>query len=118
VPLPICDITGRRFGALVAVRRLGRRGKRSLWLCRCDCGREVEAVLDALACGRRTSCGCRPGRRRGPPPSPERQRRDRDIAAARSRGETFQAIAGRYGITAERVRQIVEAQRCRCARTG
>jgi hypothetical protein len=45
-------------------------------------------------------------------------RRDRDIAAARSRGETFQATADRYGLSHQRVQQIVRDERRRLARKG
>jgi DNA-directed RNA polymerase sigma subunit (sigma70/sigma32) len=34
--------------------------------------------------------------------------RDRDIAVARGKGETLQAIGYRFGLTRERVRQIVD----------
>jgi hypothetical protein len=34
--------------------------------------------------------------------------RDKQIAAAVARGETFEAVGNRYGITRERVRQIAE----------
>jgi hypothetical protein len=44
--------------------------------------------------------------------------RDREIAAARSRGETYRAIAARYGLTHQRVQQIVRDERRRCARKG
>jgi hypothetical protein len=43
-------------------------------------------------------------------------RRDREIAAARSRGETLQAMAGRYGLSRQRVDQIVREQKRRRAR--
>ena len=38
----IVDITGERFGRLVAVERLGRlgKGKSSFWRCLCDWGTE------------------------------------------------------------------------------
>ena len=45
MPLPL-DLTGRRFGRLVVLRREGyvQFGRRvAAWLCRCDCGRE-EAI--------------------------------------------------------------------------
>ena len=38
------DITGLRFGKLTAVRPTKERSRRgsTVWLCRCDCGREVK----------------------------------------------------------------------------
>ena len=43
------DITGQRFGRLVAVRRTGEmRQRSSVWECRCDCGEQpgVKGLLD------------------------------------------------------------------------
>lgn len=47
------DITGKRFGKLTVIRRTdyGR------WLCRCDCGNEVEFLTYKLTSGNNTSCG-------------------------------------------------------------
>ena len=53
------DLTGQRFGRLVAVERLDRkRGNSYLWRCKCDCGSETEAAVNALISGNTTSCGC------------------------------------------------------------
>lgn len=56
------DITGQRFGRLVAIHPAGMRknGKYSLvqWLCQCDCGQKRIAVGHALRRGRIISCGC------------------------------------------------------------
>lgn len=57
------DITGQRFGKLVAVKRLPTRlspsgRKYSVWLCQCDCGKQVEARLNNLTEGTKRSCGC------------------------------------------------------------
>lgn len=54
------DITGQRFGRLVAVKRVGADGDRqSLWLMKCDCGCECVKSLHHLTSGMVTSCGCR-----------------------------------------------------------
>ena len=48
------DLAGQRFGKLIAVRRLDeKRGRNAsyLWLCRCDCGREIKASTDNLLKG-------------------------------------------------------------------
>ncbi|MBN1827718.1 MAG: hypothetical protein JW884_01050 [Deltaproteobacteria bacterium] len=50
---PRIDITGRRFGRLVAVRY--ERGK---WICRCDCGALTTAMVTSLRKGLKKSCGC------------------------------------------------------------
>ena len=57
------DITGERFGRLVALFPLKRfkteRGKtRSTWLCQCKCGNVKEIQLDYLIGGKTKSCGC------------------------------------------------------------
>lgn len=53
------DITGERFGRLVATKRLqsGTNGG-ARWLCLCDCGSETSTYLSNLASGRTASCGC------------------------------------------------------------
>lgn len=55
------DLTGLRFGRLLALERTGGRDyKGSLhWRCRCDCGRFCVVTEDALARGKTVSCGCR-----------------------------------------------------------
>lgn len=54
------DLTGQRFGKLTAVSRiLGER--RTLWLCRCDCGKETHVRMESLVYWSRhssRSCGC------------------------------------------------------------
>lgn len=53
------DITGRRFGMLVALEPTGETlGGSTVWRCRCDCGGEVCAPLHQLSAGYRKSCGC------------------------------------------------------------
>lgn len=54
------DITGRRVGALVAVRPTRQTLRHSIvWVWQCDCGREVRASLDKVLYAGRRSCGCR-----------------------------------------------------------
>jgi hypothetical protein len=52
------DITGQRFGRLVALYQTGERGKDRgvVWRVRCDCGCEFEATTKYL--GSIKSCGC------------------------------------------------------------
>lgn len=54
------DISGKRFGRLTALQPTGERSARgcTLWLCRCDCGKEIKADLGELTSGNRKSCGC------------------------------------------------------------
>ena len=52
------DLTGRRFGRLIALEYAGRQGRKTLWRCRCDCGKEVVVQRSSLISGNTTSCGC------------------------------------------------------------
>lgn len=54
------DISGMRFGKLTAVRPTSERdsGGSTVWLCRCDCGKEARVPLVQLTAGYRKSCGC------------------------------------------------------------
>ena len=53
------DLTGKRFGRLVALEPTKERRKSSVvWRCRCDCGREAECETENLTRGKVRSCGC------------------------------------------------------------
>lgn len=53
------DITGQRFGRLVAIERVGANArKQALWHFRCDCGGEKVAVASEVKRGSTQSCGC------------------------------------------------------------
>lgn len=56
------DITGRRFGRLIAIKFTGSTdngdGRRSQWLCVCDCGTKKIARWHDLRRGSVKSCGC------------------------------------------------------------
>jgi hypothetical protein len=67
------DISGQRFGMLVVLKfshfseapnvNGRKKGRRTHWLCQCDCGNEVTRRKDALNSGRALdtkymSCGC------------------------------------------------------------
>lgn len=58
-PGSFLNIAGERYGRLAAIRRT-RQGPRreSYWLCRCDCGNEIEISLSNLRTGNSASCGC------------------------------------------------------------
>lgn len=58
------DLTGQRFGRLVALTPSERRANREVyWLCQCDCGKQTEIVGSSLRLGRSRSCGCMNGER-------------------------------------------------------
>ena len=52
------NLTGQRFGKLVAVQRLENRNGRTVWLCRCDCGQTKAVQSNNLKSGKVKSCGC------------------------------------------------------------
>lgn len=54
------DLTGRRFGRLIALRPDGTRDKfgNVMWICQCDCGNVVTASRQVLTAGYKKSCGC------------------------------------------------------------
>lgn len=54
------DITGQRFGKLVAIEPTAERRYGSVvWRCKCDCGGEINAPARLLKHGDIISCGCR-----------------------------------------------------------
>jgi hypothetical protein len=52
------DITGQRFGRLVVIRYSKTVSKNALWICKCDCGKEIEVRGTKLRNGWTQSCGC------------------------------------------------------------
>lgn len=51
------DITGQTFGKLTVIRRSITVKQRILWLCRCECGVELDIIGGNLTRGLSTSCG-------------------------------------------------------------
>ena len=54
------DLTGQRFGKLVVLHKSEEKSASHgcVWLCKCDCGKEVLASTSALNSGKKKSCGC------------------------------------------------------------
>lgn len=52
------NLTGQRFERLVVIGGNGSKGRKTLWSCRCDCGREIIAATSNLRSGNTESCGC------------------------------------------------------------
>lgn len=53
------DITGNRYGSLVAIKRIENNlQKHTRWLFRCDCGNEHAANTADVKAGKTRSCGC------------------------------------------------------------
>lgn len=58
------NLIGQRFGKLTVIRKADEKktygGKEYVaWVCKCDCGNEVEVITSALKNGNTTSCGCK-----------------------------------------------------------
>ena len=58
----IRDLTGNRFGRLVAVEVAGRKKYKNctiiLWRCLCDCGNSITTTSPSLTNGYTKSCWC------------------------------------------------------------
>lgn len=52
------DLTGQRFGKLIAIERQPRAGQKTHYLCQCDCGNQVSIDGVNLKRGLTKSCGC------------------------------------------------------------
>ena len=51
------DLTGRRFGSLVAIKSVVHKG-RLCWECVCDCGGSTTVMTSNLTRGNSKTCGC------------------------------------------------------------
>lgn len=60
---PKRDISGQRFGHLVAIRPTSSPTLPTRWLCQCDCGAQHSAAISNLTSGHVKSCGCQRFRR-------------------------------------------------------
>jgi hypothetical protein len=52
------DLTGEKFGRLLALERAQSRHNRATWLCVCDCGKRKVVLGRSLRIGKTKSCGC------------------------------------------------------------
>lgn len=53
------DVTGLRFGRLIAIEPTDKRQRNSVvWRCQCDCGEIAEVNVTSLKSGGTRSCGC------------------------------------------------------------
>lgn len=57
--MPTKNITGNRYGRLIALEQVGKtKTGNALWRCKCDCGKEVIVLSILLRKGETKSCGC------------------------------------------------------------
>ena len=54
------DLTGKRFGKLIALYPIysGLKNEHTKWHCKCDCGNECDIDMGNLRSGKSQSCGC------------------------------------------------------------
>jgi len=52
------DLTGNTSFYLTAIEESGKRGKSTMWRCRCKCGKITSVAVDAFTGGNVKSCGC------------------------------------------------------------
>ncbi len=53
------DLTNHQYAQLTVISHVGNIGKRSQWLCQCDCGNTTIVDATNLRRGSTKSCGCR-----------------------------------------------------------
>lgn len=54
----LIDLTGQKFGRLTVIERAENKGRRTTWLCVCDCGNKTVSYAETLRRGDTKSCGC------------------------------------------------------------
>ena len=56
----LIDLTGRKFGRLIVIKRVypNTKWRQVRWLCKCDCGKENIVTTNGLRSGFIQSCGC------------------------------------------------------------
>lgn len=104
------DISGRRFGKLVAIESVGVRGNARLWRCACDCGGERVARLGDIKAGMTISCGCAAKDKHVYMPQAAR---DRGAALGHARRARLKGAGGRF--TPTQIQALGKKQRWRCA---
>lgn len=110
------DISGERFGRLLALNRAGSANGRIQWLCRCDCGTEVLRPSKNLTNGTAVSCGCRKNEPGKGDPLTSQFIRDRAGAYSHQRRATLRGVGGSF--TAEQIADLLKKQRGKCPWCG
>ena len=84
------DLSKMKFEHLTVIRKLEKHEReieKNIWLCRCDCGKEIQVSTDKLKNNKNCSCGCIPQKRNCKP---------------RKHGLTKSRIANIYGLMVAR----------------
>ena len=56
--IPYDEIPNMKFGKLKPIKMMNFGSGRTTWLCKCDCGKELEVSQKSLTTGNTKSCGC------------------------------------------------------------
>lgn len=116
------DYTGFRASVagsmLTGVRNLGMRkigsGMRTVWLWKCDCGGETEAMPKNVTAGRHKSCGCLLREVRGmlvPCQKGERRKKPRDMTL-----QPWGRLTALYELPERHGRKVFWMFRCACGK--
>lgn len=54
----LIDLTGQKFGKLTVIQKTKSKNKRTMWLCKCECGNKKIIGGNELKNGITKSCGC------------------------------------------------------------
>lgn len=58
------DLSNKEYNGVILIKYLyNKPGYRPVWLCKCSCGKEFEAIGHSVKSGRKRSCGCKPKRK-------------------------------------------------------
>lgn len=52
------DFTNKKINMLSVIKKAKSKNKRTYWLCKCDCGKEIEVMTQDLTYKTKYSCGC------------------------------------------------------------
>lgn len=56
--MKLIDLTGKKFGKLTVIKKEKSKNNHTMWLCKCDCGKEKIVGGNELKSGNTKSCGC------------------------------------------------------------
>lgn len=109
------DRIGNQYERLEVIAE-GRKDSqnRKYWICRCDCGNEIEVRTDSLTSGRTRSCGC----------LQKDELTERKVHGYRYGSDEYKkhhknlSLQRKYGITLEDYFEIIERQDGQCAICG
>lgn len=52
------DFTNQKINMLTVIKKVESKNRRVFWLCKCDCGKEIEVMSQYLIYKTKYSCGC------------------------------------------------------------